>query len=309
MSRTFEYILMAVGMVIIIVISYWLGQVSYSWMPVEATTDAKHIDDLFSFLVTMASVIFLGVLGTIVNSLIFYRAAPGDYSEGHAYRHNWKLEVVWFVVPAALVTWIVIYSFNIYTRMEIAGPTKLLATPEPESEIIEREKNTNGEIATTIGVVAKQWAWDFHYPNKSVTHELHLPVNRQVRLVLQSEDVLHGFYVPEFRIKQDIIPSRDIPFQFIPSRVGKYKLHDSQLSGTYFAINEADVYVDTVEDYQNWLAHGSGDRLASQDSDFNLAATEYAHPQKRAFNSHYPTVIPAQNSQIALENNSAQIAN
>ena len=102
------------------------------------------------------------------------------------------------------------------------------------------------------------------------------------------------FYVPQFRIKQDIIPSRDIPFQFIPSHVGKYRLHDSQLSGTYFAINEADVYVDTAEDYQNWLAHGTGDRLASQDSNFNLAATEYAHPPKRAFNSHYPTVIPAQ---------------
>ncbi len=309
MTRTFEYILMAVGMVIIIVLSYWLGQVSYSWMPVEASTDAKHIDDLFSFLVTMASVIFLGVIGTIVNSLIFYRAESGDYTEGHAYRHNWKLEVVWFVVPAALVSWIVIYSFNIYARMEIAGPTELLATSKPESEVIEQQKN-NGE-ATTIGVVAKQWAWDFHYPNKNVSHELHLPINQRVRLILQSEDVLHGFYVPEFRIKQDIIPSREIPFQFVPSRVGKYKLHDSQLSGTYFAINEANVYVDTVEDYQKWLAHGSSDRLTSSESnsDFNLAATEHAQPQTRAFNSHYPTVIPAQSSQIALENNSAEITN
>lgn len=335
MTRTFEYILMAVGMVAIIVISYWLGQTSYSWMPIEASTDAKHIDDLFSFMVTMASVIFLGVIGTIVYSLIFYRAESGDYSEGHAYRHNWKLEVAWFVIPAALVTWIVIYSFNIYTRMEIAGPTKLLAGKNPESEAMQRglggfpheryaeryplglhqeiinRENTDGKIPTTIEVVAKQWAWDFHYPNKNITHELHLPVNRQVRLILKSEDVLHGFYVPEFRIKQDIIPSRDIPFQFIPSRVGKYKLHDSQLSGTYFAVNEANVYVDTVEDYQKWLAHESSDRLTSSesDSDFNLAAIEHAQPQTRAFNSHYPTVIPAQSSQIALENNSAEIAN
>ena len=308
MLRTFEYILMAVGMVVIIVLSYWLGQESYSWMPIEASTDAQHIDDLFSFMVTMASVIFFGVMGAIVYSLIFYRAKSGDYSEGHAYRHNWKLEVAWFVIPAALVVWIVAYSINIYTRMEIAGPTKLLAAKNPEEEVIERENN-DGKIPITIGVVAKQWAWDFYYPDKAVTHELHLPVNQRVRLILQSEDVLHGFYVPEFRIKQDIIPSRDIPFQFIPSRVGKYKLHDSQLSGTYFAINEADVYVDTAEDYQNWLAHGSSDRLASESDDFNLAAIEYAHPPKRAFNSHYPTVIPAQSSQIALENNSAEIAN
>ena len=182
--------------------------------------------------------------------------------------------------------------------MEIAGPTKLLATSQPESEVIEREKNTKGQIATTIEVVAKQWAWDFHYPNKDITHELHLPVNRQVRLILKSEDVLHGFYVPEFRIKQDIIPSRDIPFQFIPSRVGKYKLHDSQLSGTYFAINEADVYVDTVDDYQKWLA-----QTGSENTTFNLAASEYANSPKRSFDSHYPTVIPAQDIQITANNN------
>ena len=305
MTRILEYILMAVGMVVIIVLSYWLGQISYSWMPIEASTDAQHIDDLFSFLVTMASVIFFGVIGMIVYSLIFDRAAPGDYSEGHAYRHNWKLEVVWLVVPAALVTWIVIYSFNIYTRMEIAGPTKLLAAKNPETEVIEQE-NTKGE-ATTIGVVAKQWAWDFHYPNKGVTHELHLPVNQRVRLILESEDVLHGFYVPEFRIKQDIIPSRDIPFQFIPSRVGKYKLHDSQLSGTYFALMEADVYVETADDYQKWLAQVKSDRAAPRRgrdrTDFNLAASEYASSPKRAFNSHYPTVIPAQTSKITANNN------
>ena len=299
MTKIFEYILMAVGMVVIIVISYWLGQESYSWMPIEASTDAQHIDDLFSFLVTMASVIFFGVISMVGYSLIFDRAAPGDYTEGHAYRHNWKLEVVWLVIPAILVTWIVVYSFNIYTRMEIAGPTKLLAAKNPESEVI--EQNSNGS-AITIGVVAKQWAWDFYYNNKNVTHELHLPVNQRVRLILQSEDVLHGFYVPEFRIKQDIIPSRDIPFQFIPSRVGKYKLHDSQLSGTYFALMEADVYVDTTEDYQNWLAEADGDR-----PNINLAASEYANSQKRVFNSHYPTVPPAQSSQIALENGGVEV--
>ena len=107
----------------------------------------------------MASVFFFGVVGTIGYSLIFYRAAPGDYSEGHAYRHNWKLEVTWLVIPAILVTWIVSYSVNIYTRMEIAGPTKLLATSNPESEAMQRENN-NGE-AIIIGVVAKQWGLGF----------------------------------------------------------------------------------------------------------------------------------------------------
>ena len=297
MPKIFEYMAIAVGMVVTIIISYWLGQTSYSWMPIEASTDAQSIDNLFSFLVTLASVIFFGVIGTIFYSLIFYRAAPGDYTEGHSYRHNWKLEVVWFVVPTILVMWIGIYSLNVYVSMDVAGPKKLLASTTKSDYVEVVDLETNPKVATTIGVVAKQWAWDFRYPNKNVTHELHLPVNKRVRLMLQSEDVLHGFYVPEFRIKQDIIPSRNIAFQFIPTRVGQYKLHDSQLSGTYYAVNEADVYVDTEEDYQKWLTQVTTDL-----SDFNLAASEYARSPKRAFNSHYPTVIPAQSSQITASN-------
>ena len=297
MSKVFEYIAIAVGMVITIIVSYWLGQTSYSWMPIEASTDAQRIDDLFSFLVTMASVIFFGVLGTILYSLIFYRAKAGDYTEGHSYRHNWKLEVVWIAVPTVLVLWIGIYSLNIYISMDVAGPKKLLAST-PEAGYLEvNNSEANSNIDETIGVVAKQWAWDFHYNNKNVTHELHLPVNKRVRLMLQSEDVLHGFYVPEFRIKQDIIPSRNIAFQFIPTRVGQYTLHDSQLSGTYFSVNEAKVYVDTEADYQKWLT-----QVSTDSADVNLAALEYARSPTRIFNSHYPTIVPAQDSQITASN-------
>lgn len=74
-----------------------------------------------------------------------------------------------------------------------------------------------------------------------------------VRLVLQSEDVLHGFYVPEFRIKQDIIPNRTIIFVFKPRRIGKYRLRNSQFSGTNFALMEANVYVEPETIYSQWL--------------------------------------------------------
>ncbi|MBD2576727.1 cytochrome c oxidase subunit II [Oscillatoria sp. FACHB-1406] len=295
MSRTFEYIAIALGVVAIVVTSYGLGKLSYSWMPLEASTDAREIDHLFSFLVTMGSVIFLVVMGMLIYSLIFNRAAPGDYTEGHAFRHNWKLEVVWLVVPTLLVLWIGIYSFNIYVRMDVAGPKELLASASQPKDLEVAATNTN-QALVTIGVVAKQWAWDFHYPDGKIDRELHLPVDRRVRLMLQSEDVLHGFYVPEFRIKQDIIPTRDIAFQFIPNRVGKYKLHDSQLSGTYFALMEADVYVETQEDYQQWLARES-DNAAR-----NLAALEYTNPHERVFDSHYPTVVPARSEEITASN-------
>lgn len=74
---------------------------------------------------------------------------------------------------------------------------------------------------------------------------------------MQSEDVLHGFYVPEFRVKQDIIPNRTITMVFTPLRSGKYRLNDSQFSGTNFALMEADVYVESPEAYNQWFARAA----------------------------------------------------
>ncbi|HEY9648756.1 MAG TPA: hypothetical protein V6C88_20415, partial [Chroococcidiopsis sp.] len=99
-----------------------------------------------------------------------------------------------------------------------------------------------------------QWVWEFRYPGQNVTStELHIPVNQRIKLILQSEDVLHGFYVPAFRIKQAIIPGRVIEFGFTPILEGRYRLRDSEYSGTYVAAMQADVIVESPEAYQQWL--------------------------------------------------------
>ena len=127
MFRIVEFFFFGIGAAVIIVISYLMGQWSYSWLPVEASTDAQRIDDLFCFLVTLGSVIYFGVIGMIVFSLIAYRASKDDYSEGHPARNNWKLEVTWTVVPTILALIIAGYSFIVYQQMDIAGPTRVLA--------------------------------------------------------------------------------------------------------------------------------------------------------------------------------------
>lgn len=295
MLRILEYLVLAVCVAVILVFSFWLGQQAYSWMPVQASTDAKRVDDLFSFLVTMSSVIFLGVAGLQVYSLIFYRAREGDYSEGHPSRGSRKIEIFWMGIPTLLVLWIAGYSFSAYERMDIMGPTKVLADLPVPMEAGPAEAatvNDNPQTDERIEVISKQWSWTFRYPGKNVTStELHLPVNRSVRLLLQSEDVLHDFYVPEFRTKQDIIPNRPIELRIVPIREGKYQLHDAQFSGTYFALMQANVYVDSTENYAKWLQQAAGKTPARAT---NQAASEHAQPPKRMIRSNWYTVLPAE---------------
>ncbi len=303
MLRILEYILLTIGVAIIVAISYWIGQQAYSWMPVAASTDAKQIDDLFSFLVWMSGIIFLGVVGMIGYSILTCRAPKGDYREGHPMRGNWKIEAAWTITPVLLVLWIVGYSFYIYEKMEVAGPTQLLGDlnvplgAEPAYAQAPSHNTPAPElIPQTIEVTAKQWVWAFRYPQQNITsNELHLPVNRRAHLVLRSQDVLHGFYVPEFRIKQDIIPNRAIDFQFIPNRVGKYRLQDSQFSGAYFAVMQADVYVDTPEAYAQWLTHAVSQKPIPVS---NQAAAEHEQPPKRLFKTNWYTVLPAQSTDV-----------
>lgn len=273
--------------------SLWMGQQAYSWLPPQAAAESKLIDELFSFLVALGTFIFLGVTGTVIYSIIFHRAGKYDNSDGPPIEGNVTLEIVWTGIPILLVLWIATYSYNIYAEMAIQGPMEAMhihgpmsmasahaATMEMEAEPIEK-----------IEVLAKQWAWVFRYPNQNVTStELHLPVNRRISLALQSADVLHGFYIPAFRLKQDIIPKQTIDFEFTPIRPGKYRLRDSQFSGTYFAAMQADVVVQSTEDYNQWLQTAATQKPAPAN---NQAANEYAQKIKGAFTTGYPTVVPA----------------
>jgi cytochrome c oxidase subunit 2 len=255
MRNFFQNLLLGASVAMLIIASYWLGQQAYSWMPIQATAEAKQVDHLFSFLVTVGAFIFFGVVSIILYSLIFHRAARDDYSEGHPARGNWQIEALWIVIPTLLVLWIAFQSYQIYQQLNFQGLNLPILVDVPLEDTA-KSKETK-PLAEEIAVVVKQWAWSFHYPNNIVSDTLHLPVNRTIRLVFYSEDVLHGFYVPEFRIKQDIIPNRRIIFTFTPLRVGKYRLRDSQFSGKNFALMEADVYVEPSTAYSQWLAHNN----------------------------------------------------
>ncbi|WP_055073915.1 cytochrome c oxidase subunit II [Pseudanabaena sp. 'Roaring Creek'] len=285
-------ILTLVGVAIAIaLISLWMGQAAYTWFPPQASAESILVDNLFSFLVTLGTFIFLGVVGTLTYSILFQRAGKYDYSDGPHIEGNVKLEIIWTAIPFVLVIWIAAYSYQIYDRMSILGPMEhdhhgsMMA--EAHADEVSEAKS---EEVEQIQVLARQWSWEFHYSNGTgevSSTELHLPNNRRIKLVLHSEDVLHGLYIPAFRVKQDVIPGRDIDFEFTPIREGKYRLRDSQYSGTYFAAMQTDVVVESPETFQKWLADAS---IATPVTAYNRASNEYA---KRANTNNWATVIPA----------------
>ncbi|MEG4107905.1 cytochrome c oxidase subunit II [Microcoleus sp. S13_C5] len=257
MRRIFNALLLTVFIAVILIIARWIGDRAYSWMPIQATAEAERVDRIFSFLTSVGTFIFLAIVGTIGYSILTGRAPKGDWSHGHPARSDVRLEILWTVAPTVLVLWLAVQSFNIYQQLNIEGlqpivHLHLLEEPAAAATV----KNTT-QRAANIEVLAKQWVWSFRYPNNVISNELHLKVNERTRLNLHSQDVIHGFYVPEFRLKQDMIPNRNINLVLTPTKIGKYHLRDSQFSGTDFALMEANVYVESPEAFDRWISQAA----------------------------------------------------
>ncbi|MEH1836551.1 MAG: cytochrome c oxidase subunit II [Nostoc sp.] len=298
MKKIQKVLISSVTAIALIAVSLWIGEWTYSWMPPQAASESHLVDELFSFLITLGAFIFIGVTGTLIYSAIFHRAEQHDTSDGPPIEGNITLEIVWTAIPVLLVFWIATYSYQIYQQMGIQGPMEAMHMHIPAlmksasaAPVKEDRENVNVLPVEDIEVDAKQWAWVFRYPKTDTTStELHLPINHRIRLTLHSEDVIHGFYIPAFRVKQDIIPNRNIDFEFTPIRTGKYQLTDSQFSGTYFATMQADVIVESPEDYKTWQTEAANHEPCIAN---NQAASEYAQESKELIKG-WATVVPAQ---------------
>ena len=276
--------------IVVILISLWVAQQSYTWFPPQATQESKFIDNLFALFVFLGSIIFLGVTGTITYTVLTQKVSRFDMSDGPAIEGNVTLEVVWTVIPILLVLSLASFSYWTYEQMSIRGPMEIVHLHLHDIDAAYAETLAN-EPVETIEVNAKQWSWTFHYPEQDViSDELHLPVNHRVRLAMHSDDVIHGFFVPAFRIKQDILPNRSVDLEFTPVREGTYHLNDSQFSGTYFAINQANVVVESPDQYAQWLAETKTYAIAQAS---NPPYEEYTAKTKKVFKTGWATVVPA----------------
>ena len=148
--------------------------------------------------------------------------------------------------------------------------------------------NPAAELGPVV-VIARQWSWEFVYPDGVRSAELHLPVNRPVRFRLVSLDVLHGFSIPAFRLRQDVVPGSVIDYRLTPSREGRYRLRDSLFSGAYFSSNQTDVVVESAEAFERWRQAARRSPLAPSPK----AAAELWRQRQERGNRGWATVPPA----------------
>ena len=278
---------------LLVVLSWWVAKVSYQWLPVQASTAAPLVDGLFSFETGIGTFVFGAVVSVMAWVIVMHRAEKYDESDAEPIEGNTRLEVIWTAIPFVLVMAIAVYAMRVNTSLGVLGPMEHIHLANP----IEDQGGYPADRlpAEQVEVIARQWSWEFRYPEANVSStELHLPVDQPVTFRLVSDDVLHGFYIPAFRLKQDVIPGRAIDFNLTPSREGRYRLRDSQFSGTWFAANQADVVVESSEAYQAWLKTAAAQPLQPGLSD---AVAEFGSRQQQK-NPGWATVPPAPPPQV-----------
>lgn len=201
-------------------------------LPRQGSAHAAEVDSLFMFLVYLSIFFFMLVAGLALWSVWRYRRKPGRKTP-HVTDHL-GLELTWSIIPLIIVIGVFFWGFHGYMQASIAPNESL-----------------------EITVTAKKWVWQFEYPDGTRTlNEVHLPVNKPVRFIMTSEDVLHDFYVPEMRVKMDIIPNRYTDLWFQPDKEGLFRLTCAEYCGKGHSDMMGKVYVDNDAKYKKWVEEG-----------------------------------------------------
>ena len=204
------------------------------WMPPQGSTAAPGVDRLFYFIFWISAFFFALIVVLAVIFVIRYRKRPGREAPAEVPTHNTPLEVAWTVIPLALVFVIFYFGFKIF--LDVVTPPK---------------------NAYEIQVTAQRWKWTFTYPTGHVDENLHVPVDTPVVLVMTSEDVIHSFFVPDFRLKRDVVPGRYNKMWFRATQAGSHDLFCAEYCGTSHSTMIAQVIVHAPGEYEKWLADAS----------------------------------------------------
>ncbi|QLE59503.1 cytochrome c oxidase subunit II [Nostoc sp. TCL26-01] len=277
-------------------ISLWIGQ-HHNLLPVQASLQAPLVDGFFNIMFTIAIALFLVVEGTILIFLFKYRRRRGDNTDGVAVEGNVPLEIFWTAIPSIIVICLGIYSVDVFNQMGGLEPgthphgsahvahasgsaiaatldNTAPSTPTPGIGIGANPTNQGKTADLVVNVTGMQFAWIFDYPNNGVsTGELHVPVGADVQLNLSAQDVIHSFWVPQFRLKQDAIPGIATELRFVATKPGTYPVVCTELCGGYHGSMRTQVIVHTPEEFDSWLTEN---QVAQQQNPHQVVAVNPA---------------------------------
>jgi cytochrome c oxidase subunit 2 len=203
------------------------------WNGQGSSTAAPKIDTLLDVMIVLSSYVFSLVMVMLFYALWKFKAKPGDESDGEPIHGNTRLEIAWTVIPTIIVLFGAAYSWIVLDEIEAKERDSL-----------------------RVDVFAQQFAWSFGYPGKDNVWsegELHVPVDRQVEFKLHGMDVIHSFWVPEWRIKKDAVPGITTTATVTPTEEGTYQLVCTEFCGYGHATMRAVVVVDSPADFQKWV--------------------------------------------------------
>jgi cytochrome c oxidase subunit 2 len=207
------------------------------WFPQDASTASGPIDTLYDVLLIASVPIFVLVMAVAIYSVVKFRARPGDMRDGAPIHGNTRLEILWVTGPFILVTALAIYGWVILDDIEAKKPNAL-----------------------RVEVRAQQFAWRFTYPDEGGlrTNQLVLPKDRPVEFAVTTNDVIHSFWVPQFRLKTDTVPGLTTRLRVTPNREGRYDVVCAELCGLGHATMRQAVRVVPQQEFGAWLSQAKG---------------------------------------------------
>jgi cytochrome c oxidase subunit 2 len=269
-------ILTLIAGVAITLISLWYGQ-NHGLMPLAASSDASKVDEIFNFMMTIATGLFLLVEGVLLYCVIRFRRRKGDQTDGPPTEGNVPLEILWTAIPTVLVFILAVYSFEVYNDLGGLDPvassdiksgmiasnhkghdhSHMLAMA-PQSRVAlgigSGPDDQNGVKPLVVNVKGIQYAWIFDYPETGIiSGELHAPVDRPVQLNISADDVIHAVWIPQLRLKQDAIPGHDATLTFKANLEGEYPIICAELCGSYHGGMKSMFYVQKEADFNEWV--------------------------------------------------------
>jgi cytochrome c oxidase subunit II len=201
------------------------------WLPELGSEQGKRIDDVYTLTTIICLVIFAVVAAWLLYSIVKFRARPDDDEDGKPIHGHTGLEAFWTAVPAALVTVIAIYSGIVLVKNE--------------------DLPANYRV---VEVKAQQFAWSFTYPDLGITTGvLRLPENQIAQLKMESDDVIHSFWVPQWRVKQDVVPGTVQTIVVTPTKRGTFPLICTELCGLGHSVMRTSAVVLTKADFDSWV--------------------------------------------------------